>query len=436
MDTSVQLAGEQNDACDAVAIMERTPAAPARLSACTAVGRIQPTPQNASCGKESGAWPPSMRPLPPTCLIARLKQPCGQALGGRGGPHLNQAPGKSYAAVVGAPSTVVVNSTHPRQPVYVRRELPHAHIDATDVTGGALECCAVTVRLNGVDTAVATVYVRPGQRWNATELLHLTSRLGSDFPLCGDMNAHHTMWGSRTCSSRGSELVDVIHQLGLQVLNTGSFTFVRRTGRPSCSAIDVSLASEGARTRQCTTIDWRAFRQRLRESPVDQDFLGLATAAAQAATIQCGVPENHPVPDLRHLNLRAARRKAERRYLKAQSSGHRTLFNHVDTVCRRHANHRIRQSWQGICQSLSWARGGSRAWRLLRSLVIGPMAWQAVLSVAIRFGISEQELAERLADRFTVLPVAQPVAIMTAPTPKPPQGYHPTWTASQISALG
>ncbi|KAL1476796.1 hypothetical protein MTO96_036238 [Rhipicephalus appendiculatus] len=266
------------------------------------------------------------------------------------------------------------------------------------------------------------------------------------------------MWGSRTCSSRGSELVDVIHQLGLQVLNTGSFAFVRRTGRPSCSAIDVSLASEGARydwatqpdswgsdhlpimitpvggkirrTRQCTTIDWRAFRQRLREAPVDQDFLGLVAAAAQAATIQCRVPENHPVPDLRHLNLRAARRKAERRYLKAQSSEHRTLFNRVDAVCRRHANRRRRQSWQGIYHSLSWARGGSRAWRLLWSLVIGPMAWQPVLSVAIRLGISEQELAERLADRFTVLPVAQPVAITTAPTPKPPQGYHPTWTAS------
>ncbi|KAL1484488.1 hypothetical protein MTO96_011286, partial [Rhipicephalus appendiculatus] len=348
---------------------------------------------------------------------------------GTGGPHLNQAPGKSYAAVVGAPSTVVVNSTHPRQPVYVRRELPHAHTDVTDVTGGALECCAVTVRFNGVDTTVASVYVRPGQRWNSTELLHLTSRLGSDFLLCGDMNAHHTMWGSRTCSSRGSELVYVIHQLGLQVLNTGSFTFVHRTCRPSCSAIDISLASEGARydwatqpdswgsdhlpitikpvggkirrTRQCTTIDWRAFRQRLREAPVDQDFLGLVAAAAQAATIQCRVPENHPVPDLRHLNLRAARRKAERRYLKAQSAEHRTLFNRVDAVCRRHANRRRRQSWQGICHSLSWARGGSRAWRLLRSLVIRPMARQPVLSVAIRLGISEQELAERLADRFT-----------------------------------
>ncbi|KAL1442832.1 hypothetical protein MTO96_030608 [Rhipicephalus appendiculatus] len=218
--------------------------------------------------------------------------------------------------------------------------------------GGAFECCEVTVRLRGVDTTVASVYVRPGQRWNATELLQLTARLGSDFLLCGDMNAHHTMWGSRTCSSRGRDLVDVIHQLGLQVLNTGSYTFICRAGRFSCTAIEVSLASEGARydwatqpdswgadhlpiiitpvggkirrTRQCNTVDWRVFRQRLRDTPGDQDFLGLVAAAAQAATIQSRVPEKHPAPDLRHLNLRAARRRAEKRYLKlrARSNAH------------------------------------------------------------------------------------------------------------------
>ncbi|KAL1481361.1 hypothetical protein MTO96_034524 [Rhipicephalus appendiculatus] len=51
---------------------------------------------------ESGAWPPSRRQLPPTCLIARLRQPCGQALAGRVVLHSNQAKGKSYAAAVGS----------------------------------------------------------------------------------------------------------------------------------------------------------------------------------------------------------------------------------------------------------------------------------------------------------------------------------------------
>ncbi|XP_037503495.1 uncharacterized protein LOC119378407 [Rhipicephalus sanguineus] len=63
------------------------------------------------------------------------------------------------------------------------------------------------------------------------------------------------------------------------------------------------------------------------------------------------------------------------------------------------------------------------------------MAGQPVLAVAIRLGISEQELAERLADRFTALPLARPAAISTTPAPKPPQSHHPAWTASQIAAL-
>ncbi|KAL1445722.1 hypothetical protein MTO96_029040 [Rhipicephalus appendiculatus] len=46
--------------------------------------------------KESGAWPPSRHQLPPTCLIGRLKQLCGQALAGRVVPQLKQPTGKSY----------------------------------------------------------------------------------------------------------------------------------------------------------------------------------------------------------------------------------------------------------------------------------------------------------------------------------------------------
>ncbi|KAL1477742.1 hypothetical protein MTO96_017076 [Rhipicephalus appendiculatus] len=140
---------------------------------------------------------------------------------------------------------------------------------------------------------------------------------------------------------------------------------------------------------------------KLQDAPEDQDFLGLVSAAAQAATIQSRVPEHHPVPDLHHVKLRAARRRAERRYPKAQDP---TLFNRVDVVCRRHDNRRRRQSWQGICHSLSQARGGAKTWRLLRSIVIGPTVRQPVLAVAIHLGISEQELAERLADHFTALP--------------------------------
>ncbi|KAL1443137.1 hypothetical protein MTO96_030432, partial [Rhipicephalus appendiculatus] len=204
----------------------------------------------------------------------------------------------------------------------------------------------------------------------------------------------------------GRDLVDVSHQLGLHVLNTGSFTFVRRTGRPSCTALD-SLASEGARYDWTTEADpWGSGHLPIVITPVGGKIL---RTDAVLYSRMSRVPKNHSVPDLRHLNLRVARRRAERS-LPATRQPPQTA------------------------ELAELTRGCSKAWRLLWSLVIGTAARQPILAVAIRLGITEQEPAVRLANRFTALSVAQPAAITTTPAPKPPQGHHPAWTACQISA--
>ncbi|KAL1479065.1 hypothetical protein MTO96_052170 [Rhipicephalus appendiculatus] len=229
------------------------------------------------------------------------------------------------------------------------------------------------------------------------------------------------------------------------------------SGRVSCTAIDVSLATRGAsydwatepdswgsdhlpititpaggktpRTRLCTIVDWRAFRQQLSMASEERDFLGLVAEAAEAATTRTREPVCRPVPDIHQLQLRAARRRVERHFLKSSYPEKRRLFNRVNAVCRRHANRRTRQSWQGICHSLNEAKGGSRAWRMLRCLILGPAVQQPVLAVAIYLGISEEALAERLADRFATIPVTPPDAVIHPRLPKPPLGHHPAWTA-------
>ncbi|KAL1437686.1 hypothetical protein MTO96_048714 [Rhipicephalus appendiculatus] len=45
--------------------------------------------------------------------------------------------------------------------MYVRRELPQAHINVADVSGRTLECRAVTVRLRDVDTTVGSITPDP-----------------------------------------------------------------------------------------------------------------------------------------------------------------------------------------------------------------------------------------------------------------------------------
>ncbi|KAL1469800.1 hypothetical protein MTO96_024805 [Rhipicephalus appendiculatus] len=77
------------------------------------------------------------------------------------------------------------------------------------------------------------------------------------------------------------------------------------------------------------------YRQHLDDPTGHRDFFGAMARAAEAATIVTTVPVNQPVPDIHHLNLRAARRRAERAYLRG---GSRTEFNRLNAACRRHAN--------------------------------------------------------------------------------------------------
>lgn len=316
----------------------------------------------------------------------------------------------------------------PRCAVYVKRELLQAEVSVADLVSGPLECCAVRVRLEGTDTTVASVYIRPGQPWDPACLRQLAHHLGREFLLCGDVNAHHTAWGSRRCCPRGKELQDVLQQLGLQILNTGLPTFLRRSGRAVRSAIDISVATEGyryswaplpdtwgsdhlplllspfqgktPRSRECHIVDWRAFRRLCHQDTSGGDFLQLVVDSARAATVTTTAQVGQPVPDLRHLALRAERRRAERQALRTARPELWTRYRRVDAVCRRHARRRRRQSWEGVCSSISRTQDGPRAWRLLKCLLMVPQATRQVLSVAVHLGISAAALAELLADRF------------------------------------
>ncbi|KAL1421775.1 hypothetical protein MTO96_022823 [Rhipicephalus appendiculatus] len=79
-------------------------------------------------GTSTAAQPSSTRYVPAWATQLSATQPAVAALQSSpsrtGGPPLNQAKGKSYAAAVGAPSKVVETSTHPRQPGAEQRRPP------------------------------------------------------------------------------------------------------------------------------------------------------------------------------------------------------------------------------------------------------------------------------------------------------------------------
>ncbi|XP_049270066.1 uncharacterized protein LOC125757867 [Rhipicephalus sanguineus] len=314
--------------------------------------------------------------------------------------------------------------------VYVKRELLQAEVPVADLVGGPFECCAVRVRLEGGDTTVASVYVRPNQPWDP----------------------------------RGRALRDTLQQLGLQILNTGVRTFIRGGGRAAQSAIDISAATEGCRyswapapdtwgsdhlplllspfrgkalrDREYQVVDWRAYRRLFKEDTSGRDLMQLVVDSARAATVVTKVSQGQPVPDIRHLALRAARRRAERQALSKGLPELWTCFRRVDAVCRRHARRRRNQGWVSVCVTIDSSKDGARAWRLLKCLLMVPRAYNQVLSVAVLLAIPASELAERLADQFASREVAQ---LATTPPPAalpcPASCHHPGWVVAQVQEL-
>ncbi|KAL1464005.1 hypothetical protein MTO96_027039 [Rhipicephalus appendiculatus] len=177
------------------------------------------------------------------------------------------------------------------------------------------------------------------------------------------------------------------------------------------------IRGKTARSRVCHTIDWKAFRKHCQKEADSGTFLQLVADSARMTTIHSTAQVGQTVPDIQHLQLRAARRRAERVALRTALPEHWTAFRRVDGVCRRHAQRRRNQSWQGMCCSLNRFPNGQRAWRLLTSLLPGPSAQRQVLSVAVHMGISAGALAELQEDQFANRPPchAGPTSIGSRP---------------------
>ncbi|KAH7971850.1 hypothetical protein HPB52_003473 [Rhipicephalus sanguineus] len=194
------------------------------------------------------------------------------------------------------------------------------------------------------------------------------------------------------------------------------------------------VAAAAPRDREYRVVDWQVYRRLFRQDTGGRDLLQLVADSARAATVIAKVQQGRPVPDIRHLALRAARRRAERQALSKALPELWTEFRRVDAVCRRHARRRRNQGWLGVCISIDRSRDGTKAWRLLRCLLTVPRAFNQVLSLAIHLCIGAAALTEQLADQFAARDVAQlPAAPPPAALPCPASCHHPGWASMQCA---
>ncbi|KAH7940889.1 hypothetical protein HPB49_007599 [Dermacentor silvarum] len=126
-------------------------------------------------------------------------------------------------------------------------------------------------------------------------------------------------------------------------------------------------------------VRWPLFRELCASHPRTTDYFAHVADCARRATTHVIVPAGTPCPDIKLLNVRAARRRAQRSAIRSDAPADWTIYNRLDAVCRRHAKQLRRRSWAGLCTSLSDPRNEHRGWRTASASLPSPNSWPTPL---------------------------------------------------------
>lgn len=317
-----------------------------------------------------------------------------------------------------------------RVAVLVRANIHHTLLDLSDLSSDIEEYAGVIVRIGRYDITVVSAYIAPRAVWNSKALEKIQKRSKGQLIICGDFNAHNEAWGGKLTDSRGRQLEATMTELQLRALNDGSSTFRRQGCKPS--TIDLTLVSRGIfaswtarpdtagsdhvpisvkhptaspkNLKICKVTNWDLFRQYVgsaMNSGSTEDLTTCIVECLRLATRTVTVPVTRPSPDLEWLNLRAARRQAQRRALSTDAQWDWSRYNRIDARFRRHTKQLQRWQWRQDCTSLGSPGGYKRAWRLARALTGAKVPRHPIASLAIDTGRPLKEIAEVLADEFS-----------------------------------
>ena len=119
--------------------------------------------------------------------------------------------------------------------LYIHNSILHSPITLQS----SLQAVAARVSLKKTIT-ICSLYLPPRTPVIKQELSNLINELPRPFLLLGDFNAHSTLWGSESTSSRGRTVENVCMECDLNILNDGSPTYLHPpTG--ALSQIDLSV---------------------------------------------------------------------------------------------------------------------------------------------------------------------------------------------------
>ncbi|KAG0414008.1 hypothetical protein HPB47_008833 [Ixodes persulcatus] len=319
-----------------------------------------------------------------------------------------------------------------RAALLVTAGLAHNPVDLSSFTTEKAEFAAATIEVRGELFTIISAYVAPGRdnSWDAGDLNKIALKCPGHLMLCGDFNAHNSAWDDRRTTARGRSLECVTSSLHLEALNDGTETYVRRgvndsvldlsfappdaaanwTPQPDSWGSDhipINIVSPNAskpKYRRCRVTNWDMYRRHLDSAlaagPLKDPIIAIANALS-LSTRTIKVPLWRPAPDLVYLNLRAARRRAQRKARRTKDPKDWNTHHKIDAKFRRHTLRLQRKQWGQLCASFGSPGGLSKAWKIAKALSSAKQIQHPISGLAVALQKPLQETVELLADEFS-----------------------------------
>ena len=313
---------------------------------------------------------------------------------------------------------------------------------------GHLEVLSVRVKLDSGWVDIFTFY-NPCRNVTSGEFDFYFSQTSVNSILCGDFNAHHTLWNNRDSSVNftGRQLFQtLLGHVGVNLLTTkGIGTFVDNFG--SESTLDLCFGSgrfvevdeiyRGAdlgsdhipilygfsslvlgskstvKKWHFKDIDWGKWTRGLlgtfesgkfRCSNLKEFSLSLVEYTKNFADL-CSKPfhsKYHKAFWSEECSRAVAlRRRAWRNFLKYPTRENKTLFNRQSAISRRTMKSAKRDEWKNFCSTLDFSTSETLIWRLFKSLQgkSSPLSYPIISNGSM---LTEHEIVERFADSYAV----------------------------------
>lgn len=130
----------------------------------------------------------------------------------------------------------------------------------------------------------------------------------------------------------------------------------------------------------------------------------LATVIANALSLSTRtvkVPLRRPASDLEYLNLRAARRRAQRKARRTKDSNHWSIHHKIDAKFRRHTIRLRRKQWGQRCCSFASPGGLSMEWKIAKALSSAKKIQHPISGLGVALQKPLQETMELLVNEFS-----------------------------------